>query len=168
MAVMRVTRHLWGVAGALLVTFHGWLLASQFLDGQLAQPFLVLRWAVAAALVAALVLLRRQGAVVFSRKSMAVWVLAFLLHGPAVAGHYGAALQNAALAAESIAPVVLQIAAASTTLVLAHWLLGAPRGREAKGSARSADVAFGLRHAAAVPLARRCAPPFSPRPPPIA
>jgi len=74
MATMRVTRNLTEIAGALLVTFHGWLLVGQFLDGQLAQPYLLLRWVVAAGLVAGLVLIRRQGAEVFSRRAVAVWV----------------------------------------------------------------------------------------------
>ena len=162
---MRVTRNLSGAAGALLVAFHGWLFAGQFADGQLAQPYLVLRWVVAAVLVATLVVLHRKGGDILSRKSVAVWVLAALLHGPAVAGHYGEALHNAALP-QAIAPVVLQIVAASTAMVLALWLVGALLTRQAARLARVADIAFGLRPAGA--FACRFSPPFSPRPPPVA
>jgi len=161
---MRLTRNLSGAAGALLVAFHGWLFAGQFLGGQLAQPYLVLRWVVAAVLVATLVTIRRRGDSLFSRNSVAVWVLAALLHGPAVAGHYGEASRHAALP-QAAASAVLQIAAASTALVFALWLLGALLDRRPDRLARFADVALG--HRLSGVFACRFSPPFSPRPPPV-
>jgi hypothetical protein len=162
---MRVNRNLVGVAGALLVSFHGWLLVSQYLDGQLAEPGLILRWIIAAILIASLVGLRRRGYGILSRKSVAVWVLAALLHGPTVVGHYGDALHGVALP-ESVATVVLQIVAASTTLVLALWLLGALLAERRDRRPRATRVVFGLHLAGA--LAGSFPPPFSPRPPPVA
>ncbi len=160
-----MTRNLVGVAGALLVTFHGWLLASQYLDGQLAEPGLILRWIIAAILVGSLIGLRRQGSGIFSRKSIAVWVLAALLHGPTVVGHYGDALHGVALP-ESVATVVLQIVAASTTLVLALWLLGALLAERRDRRRHFTHLVFSLCPAGA--LAGSYSPPFSPRPPPVA
>jgi hypothetical protein len=73
-------------AGGSLALFHVWLFAGQAWEGQLADPALILRWLFAAALVAALVGLRRQGASIFrGRNAVAIWLLAALLHGPAAA-----------------------------------------------------------------------------------
>jgi hypothetical protein len=73
-------------AGALLALFHVWLFAGQAWDGRLADPGVLLRWIVAGALIAALVVLYWQGAsIVRGRKAVAIWLLATLLHGPAVA-----------------------------------------------------------------------------------
>ena len=75
-----------GAAG-LLVLFHAWLLGSQLWDGQLAEPELVLRWVIAAGLILSLLVLRRSGAeMVLGRKAISIWLLAALLHGPAMAG----------------------------------------------------------------------------------
>lgn len=73
-------------AGALLGLFHVWLLGNQLWTGQLAQFDVVLRWVVAAALIGGLGVLRRRGLpLVFGREAVAVWLLAALLHGPALA-----------------------------------------------------------------------------------
>lgn len=73
-------------AGIALVLFHVWLLASQLWDGQLADVALLSRWLVAGGLTWALVHLRRRGHSIFvGRRAIAVWLLAALLHGPAVA-----------------------------------------------------------------------------------
>ncbi len=74
------------LAGAVLTAFHVWLFAGQVWSGAIADPGLVFRWLVAAGLIGGLVLLRRQGeSLLFSRKAIALWVLAALLHGPALA-----------------------------------------------------------------------------------
>jgi len=73
-------------AGALLGAFHVWLLGNQAWTGQLAEPDVVLRWLAGAVLVCGLAALRRRGApVLFGRQAVAIWVLAALLHGPALA-----------------------------------------------------------------------------------
>lgn len=73
-------------AGALLVGFHAWLLVSQAWAGELADPGLLVRWGVAGGLVWALSRLRRRGhSLVRGRRAVTIWLLAALLHGPALA-----------------------------------------------------------------------------------
>jgi len=163
MPKMRVIRTLPGVAGALLATYHGWLLAGQFMDGRLAEPWLVARWIAAAVLVAVLVTLSRKGYGPASRRSVAVWVLAALLHGPAVVDHYGLRGFDAVLP-ESVAVLVLQVAAAAASLGLALSVPGLPR-RTRQG--RPFFVQLIGAPALAGALAGPCSPPFSPRPPPV-
>lgn len=72
--------------GALLVAFHVWLFGSQVWEGQLVDLALVARWILAGGLIVALANLRRRGmSTVWSRPAVAVWLLAALLHGPAIA-----------------------------------------------------------------------------------
>ena len=140
--------------GGLLALFHGWLLGSQLWAGQLAEPGLVLRWAIAAGLVAALIGLRRSGGSMFwGRKAVCIWLLAALLHAPAMAGeqvgYESPALPEAVTA-------VIQIAAASVIVGLGLVLFAA--------LARLAS-----RPTAAPPIVRRSrareAPPISSAPP---
>jgi hypothetical protein len=73
-------------AGALLIAFHAWLFAGQIWTGQLADPARAIQWAVAGILIWALWSLRRRGeSIVGSRRAVAIWLLAALLHAPAVA-----------------------------------------------------------------------------------
>lgn len=74
------------IAGAALAAFHIWLFAGQLWNGALADPSVIVRWLVAAGLVAGLVALKRQReSLIFGRKAIAIWVLAAVLHGPALA-----------------------------------------------------------------------------------
>ncbi len=74
------------LVGAALAAFHVWLFAGQLWSGALADPGLIFQWLLAAGLVGGLVALRRQGeSLIFGRKAIAIWVLAAVLHGPAVA-----------------------------------------------------------------------------------
>ena len=109
------------VAGAVLVAFHGWLFASQIAAGRLEDPWLAFRWTVAAGLVAALAAIRRRGTSVWSRQGVAVWVLAALLHGPAVATDFSDSINSLALP-ETVATVVLQLASSSWTTAMSVWL----------------------------------------------
>ena len=78
-------------AGAALGLFHLWLLVSQFADGRLADPSALVRWALAVGLVWGLAVIRRQGSPMFwGRKAVSIWLLAALLHAPAVAERVGA------------------------------------------------------------------------------
>lgn len=70
--------------GALLGGFHLWLLGNQAWSGQLSEPDLILRWAAALALAGGLVALRRRGESLVGRKAVVIWLLAALLHGPAL------------------------------------------------------------------------------------
>lgn len=78
-------RWLMRVAGGLLVAFHVWLLAGHVSSGQFLEPERLFRWVVAAGLAAGIIVLRRQGAALFGRRAMVVWMLAGLLHVPAIA-----------------------------------------------------------------------------------
>ena len=121
------------VAGAVLVAFHGWLFASQIAAGRLDDPWLVFRWMVAAGLVAALGAIRRGGASVWSRQGIAIWVLAALLHGPAVATDFSDSINSMALP-ETVTAVVLQLAS-TTVLAITLWMLAgvlARRDRHAR------------------------------------
>lgn len=74
------------VAGVTLVLFHVWLLGRQLWDGHLADVGLLGRWLLSGGLLWGLVSLRRQGAHLFlGRRAVAIWLLAAILHGPAVA-----------------------------------------------------------------------------------
>ena len=78
-------------SAAILVAFHAWLFAGQLFSGELASPGLLLQWTVAGGLTWALWRLRKSGeALVGSRKAVAIWLLAALLHAPAVADGLGA------------------------------------------------------------------------------
>ena len=161
---MRLTKTLAGLAGALLVAFHGWLLAMQFVDGRLVEPWQVLRWIIAAGLMAGLVAVRWQGSSIFSRKSVAIWVLAASLHGPSVAADVSGALDSPALP-ETLATIALLVVN-SGALALGLWILaGRCSRRDRRPRLVSQPV---LAFAAAGIFAAGFSPPFSPRPPPRA
>ena len=84
--LLRMGRKALAWAVAALAVFHAWLLAGQVWDGTLvAEPGLLWRWAVAAVLVVGLEGLRRRGAsLIRGRQSLTIWLVAALLHGPAV------------------------------------------------------------------------------------
>jgi len=146
---------------ALLAAFHLWLLGNQWWTGQLAQVDVVLRWLMAAGLVAGLAQLRRRGVpVLFGRQAVAVWLLAALLHGPALAND----LDGFATPALPEAVATIAATVVGPALGLALLLFGALAGSHAvRRTARSfvADVR------AAGPLALSGAVGFLPRPPPL-
>lgn len=153
--------------GGLLALFHGWLLASQLWAGQLAEPGLVLRWAVAGGLLAALVGLRRSGrSMVWGRGAIAIWLLAALLHAPAVAGDR---LEHESPALPEAVTAVLQIAAASVVVGLGLLLIASmERSRSARLPGASRPVlalvpgtARGLRALSSVPRPPPSRPPFA-------
>ena len=107
--------------GGLLVLFHLWLFGSQLLDGRLTELGPVLRWLMAAGLVAALAGLHRTGASLFrDRKAISIWLLAALLHGPVIAG--GTLAPESPALAEVVTALV-QIASASVAVGLGFLLL---------------------------------------------
>ena len=146
--------------GALAV-FHGWLFAAQAAEGRLDDPWLIFRWTAAIALVGALIAVRRGGESVWGRKGVAIWVLAALLHGPAVAGKYE--VSDFALPETVATSVVLLLS--SGALVIGVWMLaGLLASRRASLPSRYADrPAF----RSAGFLAAGGAPQFAPRPPPL-
>jgi hypothetical protein len=148
-------------AGGALALFHGWLFVWQAVAGRLGDPWVILRWLAAAALIAALVSLHRRGHVLWGRKAISIWLLAAFLHGPAIADNESFttfALPEAATAS------VLQLAC-STGLALGLWML-------AKLLAARRNVALPLNTLVpAVAIADQFsvghAARFSPRPPPL-
>ena len=148
-------------AGALLVLFHVWLFARDAWTGDLGDIALLARWAAAAGLTGALIALRRQGASLLrSRRAVAVWVLAALLHGPALAGPLEVAdLPIAPVVAASLVPAALTLAG-----LLIFFALGALRRR----ASAAVTVGFRTTHARLGALAPGSHLPFAQRPPPIA
>jgi succinate dehydrogenase/fumarate reductase cytochrome b subunit len=150
-------------AGAVLVVFHGWLFAGQIADGSLADPWLVFRWVAAAGLVAALAAVRARGGSLWGRHGVAIWVLAAMLHGPAVAANPSDALDSLALP-ETAVTSILQLVI-SVTAGLGLWLLAAMlAGRRRRQPRPLFELA--LAFAAAGILADGFSPPYSSRPPP--
>jgi hypothetical protein len=148
-------------AGAALALFHAWIFARQIAQGELADPAVAVRWIVAGGLLFALTALWRGGESLASRRAVAVWALAALLHGPAITGRLGA-LDRSALP-EAITSA-LQLVAGVAGLGLA---LLASRAR------RRQPPVLALSRIGSAPVRRRvCAGParssFAPRPPPSA
>ena len=117
---MRLLRWTARTAGAALVGLHVWILATQWSTGRLfADPALILRWAAALGLAAALIWLGREGTSLVSRRAIVIWLLAALLHGPAVASHAG----DLQTLPETAAGLVIQTTAVAGVLGVALWAL---------------------------------------------
>jgi hypothetical protein len=153
-------RVLAAVAG-LLTLFHVWVFGSQLWTGQLAEPGLVLRWLIAAGLVAGMVALRRRGeSMLWGRKAVSIWLLAALLHGPAMADAGLAPLAQPSL--PEVVTTLMQVVT-TTSLIGLGFVLGAAwlRRIALPGSSR----AFATLPVGFARLAHH-APRFAPRPPP--
>lgn len=150
-------------AGLLLVLFHGWLFVGQVWTGELADLTLVARWLISGGLVWGLYQLKRQDApIFFGRKAVALWVLAALLHGPALAERIAAPGDPAI---HEIVATVAQIvtgAAAVVGLVLFTGLLSSTRRRTP-----TVFTAIRSDHAIEGALAPGTCFRFAPRPPPV-
>lgn len=131
--------------GALLGGFHLWLLGNQAWTGQLSEPDVVLRWVAAVALVGGLAALKRRGDSLLGRKAVAMWVLAALLHGPALANDL-ATFSTPSLP-ETVATVVGQFVASVSALALALLAVFAvrPWRLSAHRAAFAAAVSFPVR-----------------------
>ena len=102
-------RWLTRLAGSVLLAFHVWLLAGAVSSGQFLEPERLIRWVIAAGLAAGIYLLRRQGAAIFGRRALVVWMLAGLLHVPAIANHLDSFDAPAAAALTEIALVSVAV-----------------------------------------------------------
>lgn len=149
--------------GALLGAFHVWLLGHQAWTGQLSDPGTIGRWVLGAALIGGLVALRRRGLpLLFGRQAVAMWLLAAVLHGPALANDFdGFATPVSTEAVATVAQAAATIAAVGLTLLAVAGLLGAVAAPLA-----GLALAEGSRVAPASPVGWSLR--FLPRPPPLA
>ena len=149
------------LAGGALAVFHGWLFVSQAAAGRLEDPWVIFRGMSAAALILALVAVHRRANRVWSRKGIAIWLLAALLHGPAFAD--GEGFNTFALPEAAAASVLQLVSSAGVALTL--WMLATllAARRSAPGPLR-APVPF---VAIAAGFAAGHATRFAPRPPPL-
>jgi len=163
MRVARMIRAGLAIAAAALVGFHGWLFAGQVAAGRLDDPWLVFRWIAAAGLIAALVAVRRNGESIWGRKSIAIWVLAALLHGPAIASDLQTDFNSFAMP-ETVATSVLRLVS-SVALGVSLWLLaGLLLQRRRSAPLLYATAPVFVNAGGRTPRSLRH---FSPRPPPI-
>lgn len=149
------------LAGGALAVFHGWLFVSQAAAGRLVDPWVIFRWLAAAALIVALVAVHRRGHQLWGRKSIAIWLLAAVLHGPSIAGNEG--FKTFALP-EAAATSVLQLVS-SAGLALTLWMLAtllAARRTAARPLRALIPVVVGTARFTAGHETR-----FAPRPPPL-
>jgi hypothetical protein len=161
MSGFRILRKALVLAGIALGGFHGWLFAAQVAAGDLGDPWVIFRWIAAAGLVAALITVRRNGDSVFGRKGIAIWVLAALLHGPAVSGSTD--LSSIALP-EKAAAAVFQLVS-SAALGIGLWMLAGLLSIRRAQPVRLRS--FVPAYSAAGFLAAGVMQQFSPRPPPL-
>jgi len=148
------------VTGAVLVAFHGWLFASQLAAGSLADPWLVFRWTMAIVLIAALAAIRRDGDSTWSRRGIAVWVLAALLHGPAVATDFSDANR---LAPPETATSLLLLAS-GTVIAVTLWVLAGVLARRDRRMCLDAGLVAAA--SLAGPFGDGFSPRYFSRPPP--
>jgi hypothetical protein len=150
------------LAGGALAVFHGWLFVSQAVAGRLGDPWVIFRWLAAAALIAALVAVHRRGHLLWGRKGIAIWLLAAMLHAPAIADNES--FETFALP-EAVAASLLQLAS-SAGVAIGLWMLAgllAARRASALTIDRLVPVVVVARRFSAGHATR-----FSPRPPPQA
>lgn len=147
------------LVGAALAVFHVWLFAGQVWSGALADPSLIFRWLVAAGLIGGLVMLKRQGeSLIFGRKAVAIWVLAAVLHGPALASRTET---GAAPIPEAVVALAQTVVGLIGLVGLAFLLAGASLVRPAlNANGRPVTRAYVPTLITSVGLA------FAPRPPP--
>ena len=151
-----------GVAGAALVAFHGWLFAAQAVEGRLEDPWLVFRWLVALGLVGGLAAIRYSGGSIRNRQGLAVWVLAALLHGPAMATDFGNSINLAP--PERVATSLLQSLVSVSALAATRWMLAGLLGlRDRHARPHVSGVAA---HSHARIFDAGVSPQYSSRPPP--
>jgi hypothetical protein len=151
------------IVGLLLVVFHGWLFAGQVWEGQLADFALASRWLIAAGLAFGLWTLRRQGAPLFrGRRAVALWLLAALLHGPALADRFDV---NAP-ALPVVAAVLVQ-GSAGIAVLAGFLILLALALRTKRRTPRLPAHLLVRIPVAADPRRSGRTPVFAPRPPPL-
>jgi hypothetical protein len=148
----------------VIAVFHAGLFWTQLTTGRILDPETAVRWAVAGALVIALVALRRVGvSLLWSRHAAVLWVLVALLHCGI------SAPVSDASASYAVDPALIFVLPSATAVILTGtaglWLLG--RGSRV----RLADVAqrqmlWLVREPATAALSAGFSDYRAPRPPP--
>lgn len=162
----QATRVVIGVFGRLataaLVVFHLWLLGTHILTGRLLEPDVLLRWAAAGIVAAALAALhRRHRSLFWGRQAIVLWLLVVLIHGHAAwTGDAGSALPDAL---PETAAALIPVGVVAGALTLWFVVTRAVR-RVSAGLARLRDAVVAR---AGVYAAGPCLPPFAARPPPV-
>jgi hypothetical protein len=153
-------RRLLSGAGLALGVFHLWLFARQAAAGAL-TPESLIKWVAAAGLVAALVAIGRHGESLFvGRRAIAVWVLAALLHAPAIGSRLDA-LETPAIPQAAVTLSGLLVSAASLAGVfLLLWIARTRATVPSRLRCRAVTVVASAARAARATAA------YSPRPPP--
>jgi hypothetical protein len=150
-------------AAVLLAAFHLWLFGGQVWRGELVDLALVSRWVIAAGLVGALLSLQRRGlSLIRGRQPVAVWLLAALLHGPALARDLDVVAPSMP---EVVATITQTVAGLSVAGSLVLLLLALRRRRTGGPALRAIFTLHASSFAGALtphPFLR-----FAPRPPPI-
>lgn len=157
-----VLRALARLATAVLVVFHLWLLWTHIVTGRLFEPDVLVRWAVAVFVAAALLALYRLHLSLFwGRRAVVLWLLVVLIHGHAAwSGQTQPVLPDAL--PEAVA-ALMPVGAVAATLLLVVVAAGARERRSAPPSRRARLASTVV----AGPRLGSCFPPFSPRPPPV-
>lgn len=112
--IRRLVTALW----AALVCFHVYLLACQVVDGRLLDGGVLMRWCLAFGLAAGLLGMRRVGTSRWGRRALAPWLLAMLLHGPAVLDRAGVDMPAAPEGVAVVAGAAVSLGAGLYLLVL--------------------------------------------------
>jgi hypothetical protein len=148
-------------AGAGLALFHVWLLLGQAWEGELLEPWLLLRWLAAGVLAAGFTGVLRSGTSGFwSRRTVALWLLAAVLHGPALMDRAGVDTQGLPEAAAVLVQIATLSAAAGAVILLAAALRHKPRTSRGGGSL---STGFTLAPSRSLGFVQA----FAPRPPPL-
>lgn len=154
-------RRILAAAAAALALFHVWLFAGQALQGELADPARLARWIFALVLLAALAAFYRAGVPLLrGRKAVAIWLLAALLHGPAIGERLDALGTPSIPEAVSALAGLGAAAAGALGVLLIVWLAREPRATPARFPLTA------VIRAAFAPLAPGAHAAFAPRPPP--
>jgi hypothetical protein len=157
-----MVRRVLTLAAALLAAFHVWLFAGQLWAGELLDLALVSRWAIAAGLAGALVHLRRRGvSLVRGRQPVAVWLLAALLHGPALARDLDVVAPSMPEVAATVTQTVAGLSVAGVLLLVLLALRGGRFGVPALRTISLLDAPSFARALQSQSFLR-----FAPRPPP--